>query len=83
MTPEQFFELQNLAEQAEESQKDIRRFQDSLIGYCKKLVSIIYERDLLTMESKGFEELNDRIIRAAGKLAVEVDNAVFNNQVAE
>ncbi len=46
-----------------------------------KLITEIYADDLLTMESKGFLDIEDILSRHIVRLAMEVDNAVFNNQV--
>ncbi len=83
MSEEEFYELKGLMEQAEESQVEMNRFQSALIDYCNKLVTEIYGDQLLTMESKGFTDINEVISRAALRLTCDINDIVFNNQVEE
>lgn len=77
---EKFKDFEEAKILSNQSQQDIRRFVDSMSKHALKLVSEMYADDLLTMESKGFKEINDAVSYSLNNLAVAIDDAVFNNQ---
>jgi hypothetical protein len=83
MTKEEFEEFDALFMQADKSQQEIKNYQDKLIDYCNKLVTEVYGDQLLSLESAGYRELDNKIIRMAGNLAVEVNNIFFHNTIEE
>lgn len=66
---------------AEQSQADINKLINLLTERALQLITEIYADDLLTMESKGFRDINNVLSQYLTRLAIEVDNIVFNNQV--
>ena len=78
---EDFLKLKASKEAADHSQGDMNRFQNNMIAHAKKLVSDIYGDSMMTMESEGFREIEDRISRHMVSLAMELSNIVYRQQV--
>lgn len=84
MLPERvYYELMALKAQADKADEEMDKFQHSFNEFCHKLVTEIYADQLLTMESDGFRDIEDKISRAAAKLTVDINNIVFRNQVKQ
>lgn len=82
MSPEEI--LRNLEEAkklADASQSDINKFINITTEQVLKTISEIYADNLLSMESDGFREIQQAVSLYTTRLAVDLDNIVFNNQV--
>ena len=83
MEPEEILrDLEAAKQLAEQSQHDMRKLITTVTDYASKMITEIYADDLLTMESKGFRDIEDILSRYIVGMAGDVDDAVFNNQVA-
>ena len=78
---EDFLRLKAEKETAEQSQDSMNTLQNALIAGAKKMVSEIYEHQLMNMESEGFREIEERIARHMVSLSMEISNIVARNMV--
>lgn len=73
--------LEEAKNRAEQSQDDINKFINTLNEHALKLISEIYENDLLTMESNGFKEILNSLSVHLTPLGIDIDNVIFGNQL--
>ena len=76
-------DLEKAKKLAEQEQINMNRFINALSQQALKLITEIYADDLLTMESKGFADINNAVSSSLTQLAVNVENAVYRNQGLE
>ena len=76
-------DLEEAKKLAEHEQINMNRFINALSQQALTLITEIYADDLLTMESKGFIDINNAVSSSLTQLAVTVENAVYRNQVWE
>jgi len=74
-------DLEEAKKLAEHEQINMNRFINALSQQALTLITEIYADDLLTMESKGFIDINNAVSSSLTQLAVTVENAVYRNQV--
>lgn len=74
-------EMDRMLVLVEQEEAKMNLLEDRITKYVKKQIAEIYEAELMTMESKGFTKLNDRIWRHVNSIVTEVDVIVHKNQI--
>ncbi len=77
---ERYLHLRANKQLSDASMADIAEFQQRLHADILKLVTEVYGEHLLTIEAKGYREILERVSIHCSKLAVELDNIVYDNQ---
>ena len=81
MIPEEvFLKLEMMEKEAAYNEARIIKFREGITAHANKLISEIYEPELMAMESKGFEYLRERLGRSTYNLAEEVFKIVYMKQ---
>jgi hypothetical protein len=82
MIPEKdLIEIMAMKAVADQCDREMDAFQFPFVEYCNKRISEIYADKLQNMESEGFKQLNEKVLRIAASLTVDINNIIFRNQI--